>query len=235
MSRKVVYQTDHLGLFVGEIEADESPLEPGVFLIPAGCVELPPPQVPEFKAAHWNGKSWQLLDFFEGLMVYDTTTGAARTLRGLEPIPSGYTLQRPEPGQIWKADRWVDDIDTLLSKLYLKKIDTFNSACAHYIVSGFSSDALGEWHRYDSALEDQINLYGLVVSGLDALCPCYFDDNTKVFREHLATQLAIVGQHLVQHKQAALAQTERLKNQLRQMLEDQDLSAMKALEWSMPD
>jgi hypothetical protein len=42
MTQKIVYQTDHLGLYVGETEADESPLEPGEFLIPGGCVEDPP-------------------------------------------------------------------------------------------------------------------------------------------------------------------------------------------------
>ena len=40
MSTKTVYQTDHLGLYVGPVIADASPLEEGVYLIPGGCIEI---------------------------------------------------------------------------------------------------------------------------------------------------------------------------------------------------
>jgi len=81
MNTKIVYQTNPLGLYVGPIEAEESPLEPGVFLIPGGCVPVPPPaDIPEFKAACWSGKTWQLLDYFNGLIVYNTTNREPLTL-----------------------------------------------------------------------------------------------------------------------------------------------------------
>lgn len=53
-----VYQTGKHGIFIGEVEADESPLEPGVFLIPAGCVEVAPPAVAEGKVAVWEAGAW---------------------------------------------------------------------------------------------------------------------------------------------------------------------------------
>jgi hypothetical protein len=43
MAEKIVYQLNENNIYVGDVEADESPLEPGVFLIPAGCVEEAPP------------------------------------------------------------------------------------------------------------------------------------------------------------------------------------------------
>lgn len=56
-----VYQVNSMGFLVGETVADESPLEPGVMLMPAGCVELAPPQeVPEGLWPRWNGSSWIL-------------------------------------------------------------------------------------------------------------------------------------------------------------------------------
>lgn len=234
MTIKTVYQTNHLGLYVGAVTADESPLEPGVFLIPGGCVEVAPPEVPEGKAACWNGKRWQLLDYLNGLIVYNTTTREPRTLTGVGPIPNGYTVQRPEPGQIWKNGRWVDDLDTMLAKLYPQKLEAINSGCARHIESGFNSDALGERYRYDSALEDQVNLTGLILSGFDALCACYGSDGKKMFREHTANQLHVVGQHLVKHKQAALQQAEHLKRSLAKTLAERDLPAMQAIEWSLP-
>ena len=62
MNQKTVYQTNYSGLFVGETIADESPLEPDVFLIPAGCVELAPPEkIPEDQWPRWNGFKWELI------------------------------------------------------------------------------------------------------------------------------------------------------------------------------
>lgn len=60
---KIVYQADHAGLYAGEVEADESPLEPGVYLIPAGCVDVAPPaDFPPGKWPRWNGATWQLVN-----------------------------------------------------------------------------------------------------------------------------------------------------------------------------
>lgn len=41
---KTVYQTDGAGWYVGPTVAHESPLEPGVHLMPAGCTDDPPPE-----------------------------------------------------------------------------------------------------------------------------------------------------------------------------------------------
>jgi hypothetical protein len=59
---KTVYQTDRAGLYQGATDADESPLEPGVFLVPAGAVALAPPESwPDDKWPRWNGVAWDLI------------------------------------------------------------------------------------------------------------------------------------------------------------------------------
>jgi hypothetical protein len=52
---KQVIQLDAAGYFVGLTTADESPLEPGVYLLPAGAVDALPPTIPEGHRAKWNG------------------------------------------------------------------------------------------------------------------------------------------------------------------------------------
>lgn len=57
------YQHDAAGFFVGMTEADESPLEPGVFLVPALCtLESPPAEVADGLLPRWTGTEWELVD-----------------------------------------------------------------------------------------------------------------------------------------------------------------------------
>ena len=55
-----VYQTSSDGLFCFETDADESPLEPGVFLIPRGCVREPPPKAPYGYRARYVAGRWDV-------------------------------------------------------------------------------------------------------------------------------------------------------------------------------
>ena len=76
MTSRFVIQLDADGYFLCPTEADESPLEPGVFLIPGGAVDAPHPVTPENHLAKWDGSSW----------IY-------------EEIPT------PEPGQVPEAEQ----------------------------------------------------------------------------------------------------------------------------------
>lgn len=63
MPSKTVFQYDIAGLYSGLTEADESPLEPGVTLMPARTTETPPPEEwPEGRWPRWNGAEWQLVN-----------------------------------------------------------------------------------------------------------------------------------------------------------------------------
>lgn len=59
MRTKQVWQTDSDGYLIGQSMADESPLEPGVYLIPAGGVEGDPPGAcAKGKVWRWAGGAW---------------------------------------------------------------------------------------------------------------------------------------------------------------------------------
>jgi len=64
MSTKIVCQLDPFGYFISTTIADESPLEPGVFLLPAGAVDAPIPNVPAGERAKWTGQ-WVFEDIPE--------------------------------------------------------------------------------------------------------------------------------------------------------------------------
>jgi hypothetical protein len=57
---KLVSQLDSEGYFIGPAEADYSPLETDVLLMPAGCVDVGPFEVPEGHRAKWDGKEFFL-------------------------------------------------------------------------------------------------------------------------------------------------------------------------------
>ncbi|MFJ4496655.1 DUF4376 domain-containing protein [Pseudomonas atacamensis] len=234
MSEKLVYQTDHLGIFIGAVTADESPLEPGVYLIPGGCVEVEPPAIPEHKAAWWSGQAWQLVDYYGGVVVYSTETGEPLTLKGFEPVPSGFTMKKPEPNQVWKGGEWVDDIDAVLVALRDQKLQMIEADCTAYIAGGFTSNALGEPYRYSSAIVDQVNLNGQVLLGLDDVYPCYDADQALTFRPHTIEQLQKVSLDLVRFRQAAQLYAETLRQAVAAALKDKDLKAMKAITWTPP-
>ena len=59
---KIVFQTDADGFFLGPVRADPSPLEPGVWLIPGGCVEVEPPALAEGQRAKWVSGEWSVID-----------------------------------------------------------------------------------------------------------------------------------------------------------------------------
>lgn len=55
---KQVSQLDFDGVFLGATMAQESPAEAGVFLLPAGAVDVSPPEVPPGYRARWADGQW---------------------------------------------------------------------------------------------------------------------------------------------------------------------------------
>lgn len=79
MNTKKVYQLDRSGMYVGDTLADESPMEPGVYLLPARCIEqAPPTEWPNDKWPRWNGSTWELAS--KPLPAAPDDSGAAEKL-----------------------------------------------------------------------------------------------------------------------------------------------------------
>lgn len=57
---KIYHYHPESGVFLGQGVADESPLEPGVWLIPASATDEPPPEVSDGLEAVMTEVGWQL-------------------------------------------------------------------------------------------------------------------------------------------------------------------------------
>lgn len=92
-----VYQTDQDGYFVGEVEARESPLDPGAFLIPAGCVTAAPPATAANEAAQFVDGAWVVQPDFRG-EVYWLADGTRHEIAELGIVlPAGALEAAPPP------------------------------------------------------------------------------------------------------------------------------------------
>ena len=231
MDTKVVYQTDHLGIYTGKTVADRSPLEPDVWLIPGGCVEVAPPEIPVRKAAFWDGRCWQLVDSYQGLTVYNTATRAALVIERAGALPNGYTLEVPSPGQIWGSNHWIDDMPVVLELRYGDQLSMVNDACQQEITAGFWSAALGARYFYETQIEDQLNLTGLILRGLGGGYACRDASGVKDFREHSSDQLQQVGNEFTEFKLQLLRKANELKQALAVARSVSDLVALNAVSW----
>lgn len=58
-----IYNYDALtGEYIGETTADESPLEPGIFLIPANATTTAPPNTQAGKTINFQNGAWVFID-----------------------------------------------------------------------------------------------------------------------------------------------------------------------------
>lgn len=62
MTTKTVWQTNEAGYLMGATVADACPMEAGVWLIPAGCVEDEPPIAPPSMTCRWVDGAWAVVE-----------------------------------------------------------------------------------------------------------------------------------------------------------------------------
>jgi hypothetical protein len=112
MNYKTVYQTDINGVYTNTTTAYESPLEPGVFLIPAGAVEIVPPIAEYNQYAQWNGSQWNIIDFIpEVTPISELTWSDIKLQRNVLLAASDWTDLPNTP--LTNKQAWLDYRQTL--------------------------------------------------------------------------------------------------------------------------
>ena len=92
------YKYSQTGELLYEIQCQESPREPGKFLIPANATTVAPPAEQAGRARVWNGEGWGYRDDNRGKTMYSVTdssqTGTMSNVLGTN-VPDGWTLTPP--------------------------------------------------------------------------------------------------------------------------------------------
>lgn len=92
------------GEYVSQALADPSPLEEGVWLVPAlAYLDSPPDVMPGWARIRQGGK-WRQVEDHRGKTVYSTETRESVIWSDLGALPAGWTLQAPAT----EFDDWVD-------------------------------------------------------------------------------------------------------------------------------
>lgn len=97
-AQKTIYHYDLMtGEFYAAGPARESPLEPGVFLIPAGATELEPPARPAGGAVVFDveARDWQIVEDHRGKPFWLPGAKGPKVMDVPGPLPEGGTLTEP--------------------------------------------------------------------------------------------------------------------------------------------
>lgn len=88
--------------YLGKVEVSESPLEPGVYLVPAGAYVDAPPASKSGYAIIRAGKKWELTEDHRADELYDKSGekyGFTGEYNGLGPVPDWLSTEPPEQEQ----------------------------------------------------------------------------------------------------------------------------------------
>ena len=117
---KTVYQLDRHHCYLCPTAADRDPLVENNWLIPAGCLEVAPPETGKNQVAQWQQESqtWRIIPDYRGQTAYRTDTWqhdgiAADTVTEPGALPEGLTIE-PPPSSLhtWDGKAWVLDAET---------------------------------------------------------------------------------------------------------------------------
>ncbi|NWD47839.1 DUF4376 domain-containing protein [Pseudomonas gingeri] len=157
---------------------------------------------------------------------------ATATFRGLlEAQSSGASIGRDSDGLPVAIRAHNEGDSQTLEARYAAKIEEIDAACVNAITGGFQSSALGKRFEYSSQFDDQLNLTGAILRGVDMPYACRDELGAKDFRLHTAEQLKQVGDDLTVFKLQLLQYANDLKQQVDRALAAGDIDALKSVTW----
>ncbi len=90
-----IYHFDEKGLYLGESEADKSPLEKDVYLIPANATDTKPPTAGINQVAKFDGNQWALIPDFRGIKYWTADHVQHEITEAGQLLPDDFYLNDP--------------------------------------------------------------------------------------------------------------------------------------------
>lgn len=138
------------GEFLGSTEARKSPLEPGVYLIPANATDLAPPALQEKQAAVFHEGSWHVVDDRRGEAWYQPD-GTEITIVDLgDPAQSGLLADK---SQIVPPAPTQHDYENAIQELIDTTAQARNYADGNSCASYAGDTIIAQWGAEGSAFK----------------------------------------------------------------------------------
>ena len=186
---KTIYTFDEHGLFSGEAQADPSPREPGVWLIPPDATDVEPPHTGPHECAVWTNGQWRVRYDYRGT-VYWLPDGTRHDITETGRLPpEGALTQPPAPTLEQARSTRLAELKAAFDRA--RKDARCRSSC------GFDVDA-------DDAA--QLNVSGLITApGSEGGETVLFRGADDTFHEVTTDQLGILYREIVAYRQALYA------------------------------
>jgi len=134
--------------YVGTSTADESPLEPGIFLIPANATEIQAPTTEVGESALFDGSNWNVVEDNRGTVYWEGlgNTAVQSTMSDFGALPDGAVTTQPEPTEeervATKVDEITKDVQSHLdTTAQTSGYDNIMSACSYAsVVNPYQSE-----------------------------------------------------------------------------------------------
>lgn len=120
--------------YTGDSQADASPLEPDVFLMPSYSTPIEPPATLEIEVAVFIDGQWLVKPDWRGVALFGTADGASVFINDIGVVPSdiGATdIPPPDETFVWRKGKWVVDKDKVAAKLEIEKSRAITDASTY--------------------------------------------------------------------------------------------------------
>lgn len=155
MATKTVYNYNpETGEYLGPETAHESPLEPGVYLIPAHSTETAPPEVGEHQAAVYSDGAWTLVEDHRGEVWYDTATQERHEIKTLGIVPEAWTQIEPTDHEaVWNGAAWEVPFEVLKERKR-REIWGAGDAVLASVKARYTQAEIESWSKQEQGAKD---------------------------------------------------------------------------------
>ena len=155
MTTKTVYNYNRdTGEYLGLETAYESPMEPGVYLLPAHSTETAPPEAGEHQAAVYSDGAWTLVEDHRGEVWYDTATQERHEIKELGIVPETWTQIVPtDPEAIWDGAAWEVPF-AVLKERKRREIWGAGDAILAAVKARYTQAEIESWSKQEQGAKD---------------------------------------------------------------------------------